>query len=77
MVFAVIMVVVVASQGFWLAENASVNQVAQNPAVLTSSAYWMSLATDAWQYFQVGNSVNSATGLHASGQVTPILQIGI
>jgi hypothetical protein len=31
----------------------------------------MSLATNAWQYFQVGNGVNSATGLHASGQGYP------
>ena len=71
MVFAVIMVVVVASQGFWLAENASVNQVVQNPAVSTGSAYWTGLATNAWQYFQVGNGVNSVTGLDASGQGYP------
>jgi hypothetical protein len=71
LVFAVIMVVVVASQGLWLAENSSVNQVIQTPPVVDSAAYWMSLATNAWQYFQVGNSVNSATGLHASGQGYP------
>ena len=71
LVFAVIMVVVVASQGLWLAENSSVNQVIQNPPVVDSTAYWMSLATNAWQYFQVGNGVNSATGLHASGQGYP------
>jgi len=70
-VFAVIMVVVVASQGLWLAENSSVNQVIQNPPIVDSTAYWMSLATNAWQYFQVGNGVNSATGLHASGQGYP------
>ena len=70
LVFAVIMVVVVASQGFWLAENSSVNQVIKTPGV-DGTAYWMSLATNAWQYFQVGNSVNSATGLHASGQDYP------
>jgi hypothetical protein len=70
LVFAVIMVAVVASQGFWLAENSSVNQVIKTPGV-DGAAYWMSLATNAWQYFQVGNSVNSATGLHASGQDYP------
>lgn len=70
-VFAVIMVVVVASQGLWLAENSSVNQVNQTPPVVDSTAYWMSLATNAWQYFQVGNGVNSATGLHAAGQDYP------
>ena len=70
-VFAVIMIAVVALQGFWLAENLSVNQVAQNPPVADSATYWMTLATNAWQYFQVGNSVNSATGLHASGQGYP------
>ena len=31
-VFAVIMVAVVALQGFWLAENSSVNLVVQNPS---------------------------------------------
>lgn len=70
LMFAVIMVIVVASQGLWLAENSSVNQVIQNSPI-DSTSYWMSLATNAWQYFQVGNSVNSATGLHASGQNYP------
>ena len=70
-VFALIMVVVVASQGIWLAESSSVDQVVQNPPVVDSTAYWMTLATNAWQYFQVGNNVNSATGLHASGQGYP------
>ncbi len=70
-VFALIMVVVVASQGIWLAESSSVDQVVQNPPVVDSTAYWLTLATNAWQYFQVGNNVNSATGLHASGQGYP------
>lgn len=31
-----------------------------------SKTYWMSLATDAWQYFQVGTSVDPVTGLHVA-----------
>ncbi len=30
----------------------------------SNTAYWMNLATNAWQYFQPGNGVNSQTGLH-------------
>ena len=70
-VFAVIMIIVVASQGFWLAENASVTQLVQNSAGSTGSEYWTGLAINAWQYFEVGNGVNSVTGLDASGQSYP------
>ncbi len=31
-----------------------------------SETYWVSLATNAWQYFQVGASVDSVTGLHGA-----------
>lgn len=66
-----LLVAVVALQGFWVAENPSVKLAVQNPSAATGSAYWIDMATNAWQYFQVGNGVNSATGLQSSGQGYP------
>jgi hypothetical protein len=33
--------------------------------------YWLSLATDAWQYYQPGAGVNAQTGLHGAGLYWP------
>lgn len=68
LIFAAI-ILLVASQGMQLLLNAFDNS--QNPGselngAVGSNTYWMSLATDAWQYFQVGTSVDSTTGLHGA-----------
>ena len=34
---------------------------------LGNREYWMRLAENAWMYFQPGNGVNAATGLHGAG----------
>ena len=63
------MILLVVSQSLQIILNAS--NIYQDPnyqlnGTVGSKTYWMSLATDAWQYFQVGTSVDSATGLHSA-----------
>jgi hypothetical protein len=64
-----------ASQALQLAGNPLLNYQdpfdAQISSVASSRTYWTDLATNAWQYFQAGNSVNSATGLHAASLSYP------
>jgi len=67
-------ILLVASQGLQILLNSS--NVFQDPnyrlnGTVGSKTYWMSLATDAWQYFQVGTSVNLVTGLHVAGLEYP------
>ncbi len=78
-VFAVIMVVVwLLRRAFGLQKTPQLINLPQILAAATVAAYWMSLATNAWQYFQVGKGVNSATGLACfRSRATPILLIGI
>ena len=65
LIFAAI-ILLVASQGLQLILNASDNSQIPDSGAVGSKTYWMSLATDAWQYFQVGTSVDSTTGLHGA-----------
>ncbi len=69
LIFAAV-ILIVASQSLQLILNAS--NIYQDPnsqlnGTVGSKTYWMSLATDAWQYFQMGTGVDSATGLHSAG----------
>ena len=55
-----ILVLIFASQAFLPLGNNHENPVG-------GWAYWIVLAENAWEYFQPGNAVNAATGLHGAG----------
>ena len=68
---AVIITLLFSLQGIQLTNHPLINyQVAENTQVNTQT-YWLNLAANAWQYFQVGNGVNSATGLDGGDLTYP------
>src|SRR3990172_11093608 len=46
------------------ASQASVNLDMRQAYPADATAYWLSLAKNAWNYFQPGKGVDAATGLH-------------
>jgi hypothetical protein len=52
---------------FSFAQMSMPNRVEAAQGDVVDRAYWLRLAKNAWQYFQPGVGVNSATGLHSAG----------